>query len=170
MSPSEIQQLFDYNAWANRRVLAAAEKLTPAQFTQTIPSSFSSVRDTLAHIYAAETIWLERFQGGAPAAFPATDQFSSVAILRDKWLELEQRVLTFARGVTQSDLDRTMEHKAITAGGVFRNKLWESMLHFVNHGTYHRGQVTTMLRQLGAETVSTDLIRFFREQAQATSA
>ena len=63
MSPDEIRPLFEYNAWANRRSLAAVEKLNVEQFTKPMGSSFSSVRDTLAHIYGAEWIWLERFQG-----------------------------------------------------------------------------------------------------------
>src|SRR5438105_6423350 len=68
MSPQEIQLLFDYNSWANHRTLGAAEKLTPEQFTQPMGSSFTSVRDTLAHIYGAESVWLERFHGRSPSA------------------------------------------------------------------------------------------------------
>src|SRR5436305_14364840 len=75
MSPDEIRTLFDYNAWANRRSLDAAEKLTGEQFTRQMGSSFSSVRDTLAHIYGAEWIWLERFQGHSPSALPNASQF-----------------------------------------------------------------------------------------------
>ena len=51
--------------------------------------------------------------------------------------------------------------------GVYRNPLWQSMQHLVNHGTYHRGQVTTMLRQLGAQPILTDLMHFYREHAAA---
>ena len=166
MSPAEIQQLYDYNAWANRRALAAAEKLKPEDFTRRLGSSFSSVRDTLAHIYGAEWIWLERFQGRSPAALPNAREFEDLPSLRERWLEQEQRLLTFVRGVTQSDLDRELEYKTLKFG-VYRNPLWQSMQHVVNHGTYHRGQVTTMLRQLGAEPILTDLMHFYRERAVA---
>jgi uncharacterized damage-inducible protein DinB len=166
MSPAEIQQLYDYNAWANQRSLAAAEKLTPEQFTKPLGSSFSSIRDTLAHICGAEWIWLERFQGRSPAALPNVAEFEDLASLREHWLEQEQRLLAFAGGLTQSDLDRDMEYKTLKFG-VYRNPLWQSMQHLVNHGTYHRGQVTTMLRQLGAEPVLTDLMHFYRERAVA---
>lgn len=167
MSPTEIQQLFDYNAWANRRSLAAAEKLTPEQFVKPLGSSFSSVRDTLAHIYGAEWIWLERFQGHSPAALPDVNQFHDLASLRERWIEHEVKLLGFVRGLTQSDLDREMEYKTLKFG-VYRNPLWQSMQHVVNHGTYHRGQVTTMLRQLGAQPVLTDLMHFYRERSVAT--
>ena len=169
MSPAEIQQLYDYNAWANRRSLAAAEKLKAEEFIKLLGSSFSSVRDTLAHIYGAEWIWLERFQGRSPAALPSVTEFQELPSLRERWLEQEQRLLTFVRGVTQSDLDREMEYKTLRFG-VYRNPMWQSMQHVVNHGTYHRGQVTTMLRQLGAEPILTDLIHFYRERAVAMGA
>jgi len=63
MTAEDIRNLFDYNAWANHRSLEAAAALTPEQFTRDLGSSFKSVRDTLAHIAAAEWIWFERFHG-----------------------------------------------------------------------------------------------------------
>jgi len=167
MSPQEIQLLFEYNSWANHRTMGAAEKLTSEQLTQPMGSSFTSVRDTLAHIYGAEWIWLERFQGRSPSALPDVTQFSDVATLREPWLEHEERLLIFVRALTQSDLDRVMEYKTLRFG-VYQNPLWQSMQHVVNHGTYHRGQVTTMLRQLGAQPILTDLMHFYRERAVAT--
>ena len=169
MSPEEMQLLFDYNAWANRRVLAAAEKLTTQQFLDPLHSSFSSVRDTLAHIYGAEWAWLERFQGRSPSALPYVEDFRDVTDLRDKWLEQEGRLLAFVRGLSQADLDREMEYKTFKFG-VYRNPLWQSMQHVVNHGTYHRGQVTTLLRQLGAQPILTDLMHFYRELSVAQGA
>ena len=59
MTPEEVRNLYDYNAWANRRQMNAASALTPEQFTKPLGSSFSSVRDTLAHICGAEWIWDE---------------------------------------------------------------------------------------------------------------
>jgi uncharacterized damage-inducible protein DinB len=167
MSPDEIRTLFDYNAWANRRSLDAAEKLTGEQFTRQMGSSFSSVRDTLAHIYGAEWIWLERFQGHSPSALPNASQFIDVQTLRNTWSVHEERLLKFAGGLTQSDLDRQMEYKTLKFG-VYSNPLWQSMLHVVNHGTYHRGQVTTLLRQLGAQPILLDLMHFYRECATGT--
>jgi uncharacterized damage-inducible protein DinB len=159
MSPKEIHQLFDYNAWANRRTLDAAAPLSPAQFVQRIESSFPSVRDTLAHIYGAEWIWLERFHGRSPSGLPASAEFTDVNSLRQRWLEHEELLLNFVRGLTQAHLDREFEYKTLKFG-VYRNPLWQSMLHVINHGTYHRGQVTTMLRQLGAQPILTDLMHF----------
>jgi uncharacterized damage-inducible protein DinB len=169
MSPHEIRELFEYNAWANRRSLAAAEPLNLEQFTRPMGSSFSSVRDTLAHIYGAEWIWLERFQGRSPSALPNVNQFENLERLREAWLDHEPRLLGFVRGVSQADLDRQMEYRTLRFG-VYSNPLWQSMLHLVNHGTYHRGQVTTLLRQLGAQPILVDLMHFYRERATGTGA
>ena len=169
MKPEEMVLLYDYNAWANHRSLDAADKLTAEQFTKPLGSSFSSVRDTLAHIYGAEWVWLERFQGRSPSSLPDTRQFLDVASLRERWLEHETRLLGFVRGLKQANLDRAMEYKTLKFG-VYTNPLWQSMQHVVNHGTYHRGQVTTMLRQLNAEPVLTDLMHFYRERAVAADA
>ena len=169
MSPEEIQQLYDYNAWANRRALSAAEKLSLEQFIRSVTSSFSSVRDTLAHICAAEWIWLERFQGRSPSSLLDLARCQDVPSLREHWLPQEQRLLEFVRGLAPSELEREFEYKTLTLG-VNRNPLWQSLLHVVNHGTYHRGQVTTLLRQLGAEPVLTDLIYFYRERLLAKGA
>jgi uncharacterized damage-inducible protein DinB len=169
MTPDDMCALYDYNAWANHRALEASSALQPEEFTRTMGSSFSSVRDTLAHIYGGEWVWLERFQGRSPASLPDVAQFADLASLRTRWNEHETQLLKFARGLSQADLDRVMEYKTLKYG-VYKNPLWQSMQHLVNHGTYHRGQVTTMLRQLGAQPILTDLMHFYRERATAAGA
>ena len=169
MKPEEMVQLYEYNAWADRRVVEAASALTREQFTKQLGSSFSSVRDTLSHILGVEWLWLERFQGRSPVAIPDDSEYADIAKLKASWASFEPTLLNFVRGLTQGDLDRVMEYKTMKFG-VYRNPLWQSMQHLVNHGTYHRGQVTTMLRQLGAQPILTDLMHFYREQAAAAKA
>jgi uncharacterized damage-inducible protein DinB len=168
MTPAEMQQLFDYNTWANHRSLQAASALSPEQFTKPLASSFSSVRDTLVHICGAEWVWHERFEGRSPSAIPDFSALQSVEALREHWTAQESKLLAFVQRVTQADLDAAMEYKTINFG-VYKNPLWQSMQHVVNHGTYHRGQVTTMLRQLDAKPILTDLMHFYRERAAAVS-
>jgi len=169
MKPAEMVALFKYNAWADRRVIEAASALTREQFTKPMGSSFSSVRDTLAHIYGVEWLWLERFQGRSPSALPDNPEFADIAILKASWAAFEPKLLNFVRGLTQEGLNGVIEYRTMKYG-VYRNPLWQSMLHLVNHGTYHRGQITTMLRQLGAQPILTDLMHFYREQTAAAGA
>jgi uncharacterized damage-inducible protein DinB len=169
MKPEEMSLLYDFNAWANHRSMEAASALTPEQFTKPLGSSFSSVRDTLAHICGAEWIWLERFQGRSPSSLLDASQFPDAPSLRARWDELETHLLKFVHGLTQQDLDRVLEYKTLKFG-VYQNPLWQSLQHVVNHGSYHRGQVTTMLRQHGAQPILTDLMHFYRERSMAASA
>lgn len=169
MNPQEMVGLYEYNAWADRRILEAASALTREQFKKPMGSSFSSVRDTVAHIYGVEWLWLQRFQGRSPVAIPDDKELVDIAKLKARWAEFETILLDFVRGLTQEDLDHVMEYKTMKFG-MYRNPLWQSMLHLVNHGTYHRGQVTTMLRQLGAQPILTDLMHFYREKATAAGA
>jgi uncharacterized damage-inducible protein DinB len=169
MTPEEIRLLYDYNAWANHRSLVATSALSIDQFTKPLGSSFSSVRDTLAHIFGAEWVWLERFQGRSPSALPDASLFSEVETLRLQWTEHDGRLLKFARTVTQAELDNILEYKTLKFGR-YQNPLWQSMQHLVNHGSYHRGQVTTLMRQLGAKPILTDLMHFYRERAVAVGA
>jgi uncharacterized damage-inducible protein DinB len=169
MSPDEMRVLFDYNAWANQRALDAASALATDEFTHALGSSFPSVRDTLAHICGAEWIWFERFQDRSPSALPEVKTFATADALRKHWFLQEAELLVFVERLTQQDLDHVMEYQTLKFG-VYRNPLWQSMQHLVNHGTYHRGQVTTLLRQLGAQPILTDLMHFYRERATADAA
>ena len=169
MTPEDFRQLYDYNTWANHRSLDAASALTPEQFTKPMGNSFSSVRDTLAHICGAEWIWAERFHGRSPSGLPDVTQFADIVALRAHWAPQEKALLDYIAGLTPEKLSAVFEYKTLKFG-TYRNPLWQSLQHVVNHGTYHRGQVTTMLRQLGAQPILTDLMHFYRERAVAAGA
>ena len=168
MTPEEVRLLFDYNSWANRRSLEAASGLSDEQFIKPLGSSFPSVRDTLVHICGAEWVWLERCHGRSPASIPDISQVRSMAALREHWKPQAERLLIFIRGLTQDDLDRVMEYRTFNFG-VYKNPMWQSLQHLANHGTYHRGQITTLLRQLGTKPILTDLLHFYRERSTTPS-
>jgi uncharacterized damage-inducible protein DinB len=169
MTPEEIRLMFDYNHWANQRSLAAAAQISDEQFIQPLGSSFSSVRDTLMHICGAERVWLERCHGRSPATIPDVSRVQTMAALREHWQPQAQALLAFVGKLQQDDLDRVMEYKTINFGN-YQNSVWLSLQHLANHGTYHRGQVATLLRQLGVKPILTDLIHFYRERITTASA
>jgi uncharacterized damage-inducible protein DinB len=162
MTPDEVRTLYAYNSWANHRVLDACAPLDAAKFTQNLHSSFPSVRDTLAHIMLAEWLWLERWLGRSPG-FPSTD-FPDLAAIRSRWETIDGDLRGFVQKLSAADLDRLVEYKN-TKGHAFSNPMRQMLQHVVNHGTYHRGQITTMLRQLGATPLTMDLIAYYREQS-----
>jgi len=91
-----------------------------------------------------------------------------MAALREHWKPQAERLLIFIRGLTQDDLDRVMEYRTFNFG-VYKNPMWQSLQHLANHGTYHRGQITTLLRQLGTKPILTDLLHFYRERSTTPS-
>jgi uncharacterized damage-inducible protein DinB len=169
MDVQDFRLLYDYNSWANHRTLDSCSGLSAEQFTQDLRSSFSSVRDTLAHIYGAEWLWLERWYGRIPNALPAAADFPDLGSLRERWSILESELHTFVSSLTSSELQRIIKYKN-TQGVPFEGPLWPMLQHVVNHSSYHRGQIATLLRQLGAKPIATDLIAFHRELAARVSA
>jgi uncharacterized damage-inducible protein DinB len=163
MKSLDISTLIDYHYWARDRMLDAVEALAPEEFTRELGSSFRSVRDTLAHIYGAEWIWYSRWHGEAPTALPTPETFPDFASIRRTWLEHEKRMRSFIEGLDDHDLERVICYKLLN-GTSGASILWQMIQHVVNHASYHRGQVTTLLRQLGAAPPkSTDLITYYRE-------
>jgi len=169
MTPEDARALFDYNAWANNRSLEATAQLSQEQFVKPMGSSFSSVRDTLVHICGGEWIWFERFQGRSPSAIPTLSEIQTLGALRAHWEPQGKALLDYVYGITQSELDRVFEYKTLNFG-IYTNPLWQSLQHLANHGTYHRGQIATMLRQHGTKPILTDLMHFYRERAAAAKA
>ncbi|HEV2121486.1 MAG TPA: DinB family protein [Chloroflexota bacterium] len=158
----EIQELFAYNRWANHRLLQAAGALSPADFLRGLGGSFPSVQATLAHILSAEWIWLQRWLGNSPPGLPATWGLASYEALRVHWIRNEQAQLEFVAGLSDDALQPAVSYRT-TAGESFKAPLWQLMRHVVNHSSYHRGQMATLLRQLGTAAPGTDLVLFYRE-------
>ncbi len=169
VTPELLRLLFQYNQWADRRTLDACSALTNEQFTRDLGSSFHSVRDTVAHLYGAEWVWNERISGRSPSSLPTGTVFPDLTSVRAKLEEMDSYYIDYVTKLTPQDLERVIHYKSF-AGEEFSNPLWQSLHQLTNHASYHRGQVVTLLRQLGAKAVSTDLIGFYRERAAAARA
>lgn len=159
----EAQDLFAFNRWAAARTFAAIEALTEEQRRATIVSSFPSIAATLAHIVSAEWVWLERWHGrsvSAPPAWVAEADFTSV---RAKFNEVDLERDALLASLGPDGMTREVTYRTL-AGAEGRNVMADMIRHVVNHGTYHRGQIATMLRQLGAAPPSIDYIVFARER------
>lgn len=165
MTPDEARQLLDYHVWARERALAATAALTPDQFLRDLGNSFGSVRDTVAHLYGADEVWLSRWRGGTPRGLPPASQFPDLTSLRAAWAKLDPDFRAFVHSLDAAGLARPLTYPAFN--GQLATLTYEQMLqHVVNHGSYHRGQVTTLVRQLGAPAPKgMDFVAFLRERA-----
>jgi len=157
--------MLEFHYWARDRVLDAAAQLTPEQFTRDMGSSFRSIRDTLVHLLSADNNWWLRWQGTSPTSMLDPDGYADVPTLRAAWSAQEAKMRSFLASLDDRSVMEAMDYKTLD-GRPFRSAFWEMLHHVVNHGTYHRGQVQTMLRQLGATPAkSLDAITFYRERS-----
>jgi|SRR5579872_1240339 len=157
-----------YSAWATRRVLEAVAVLTSDELHRNLGNSYGGIHGTLAHIFQADSIWFDRLHGvptGPLSAYPAPPD---LAVFSQDWLALHDRWIAWAERLDAAAWDRPVPHRN-TRGESDTQPAWRIALHVVNHASYHRGQITTMLRQLGKQPIGTDLMAYYRSIAAATA-
>jgi uncharacterized damage-inducible protein DinB len=170
MNLQDLRAMLDYHYWARDRLLDALEPLSPEQLNRDLGSSFKSIRDTIVHTYAAEWAWHSRWQGHSPTALLPADQFPDVAAVRRAWSQHEAEMRAFLDAIGEDGVSRVFEYKLLS-GQAGASPLWQMLQHVVNHASYHRGQVTTMLRQLGATPAKPmDMIAYYRTREQGPGA
>lgn len=164
MTTTESRELFAYTVWANGLIFAAAAALPEERLNRPIVSSFPSVHLTLGHMVGAEWVWMRRWHGENPTSFPEWVAKPVLSDLRARLTAIEQERDVFLAGLTDADLAKEIDYRAL-GGQPNRMALSDLIRHVVNHATYHRGQVTTMLRQLDQKPPSTDVIVYLRMRA-----
>jgi uncharacterized damage-inducible protein DinB len=157
-----------YSAWATSRALKAAEALSADELHRNLGNSYGSIHGTLAHIFQADSIWLDRLHGVPTGGLSAYAPESDFAAFSKQWQALLGRWVSWAEGLGAADWNRIVPHRN-TRGEASSQPVWQIVLHAVNHATYHRGQITTMLRQLGREPIGTDLITYYRSLSAASA-
>jgi uncharacterized damage-inducible protein DinB len=168
MDRSDIRRLFDYTEWANGLALSAAAALSDEHLRRDFKISHGSVFGTLVHTAGAEWIWLERWHGRSPSRDEAwslwsIDSGADLPTLNDRWQQLIDRRAVLLTEVEESRLAADLPFKLLS-GDPSSMPLIDQMQHVVNHSTMHRGQVVGMIRQLGIEPPSTDLLFYLRRE------
>jgi len=159
-----LQQSAAYTIWANQKIFDCIANLTEEQTDQEITSSFSSLRKTIVHMWDAESIWwqriklvekIERSSEGFTGGFQELiKQVNHQSMLWKDWVD----------NATETQLLHVFFYRN-SKREEFKQPVYELLLHLMNHGTYHRGQLVTMLRQLGVEKIpSTDFSTFCRKK------
>jgi uncharacterized damage-inducible protein DinB len=157
VSLSLVNELFNYNYWARDRQLQACAGLTEEEFLRPLGNSFPSLRDTLTHLLAVEWLWLERWRGRSPRALLAPEEFPTLTALSQRWQTVEREMRGYVATVSEDALERTVPYINFK-GETWTYNLWRMMMHLLNHQSYHRGQVTTLLRQLGIQPPQVDFL------------
>jgi len=158
---SEFRELFAYNAWANRLMFDAADALPAGLYQRDLKSSHGGIHGTLAHIVWAEHLWLNRWLKQPNPAVAQGKDLRASADVRARWEEIEAERARFLGGLTEGQLEETRTVKPST-GGEYQHTFSQMFHHAVDHSSYHRGQIVTLLRQVGAVPPVTGLIFFYR--------
>ncbi len=158
-TPEDLANLFAYGRWATAKTLESAAALDAEELGKPIGGSFGSVQGTLAHLYGADWVWLERFHGRSPSALPGAEFLTSVSTIRERWEPVQRGLREFVEGLSRDRMTEAVSYVNF-AGQTWTYPIGEALVHVANHGTYHRGQVATLLRQLGKKAASTDYLRW----------
>ncbi len=177
MLSNSFQLLAEYNQWMNNNLYAAAAQLSDAERKADRQAYFKSIHGTLNHLLVADIIWLQRF-AEHPAQFKALQTIKALPTptaldailhadfspLQQQRQELDKAILDFSLELTDENLQQTFSYQNMKKVK-FSNPLRHPLLHFFNHQTHHRGQVTTLLMQAGVDPGVTDLLMLVRDRA-----
>jgi uncharacterized damage-inducible protein DinB len=166
---TQYETLARYNGWMNRKLYAAAGTLSDEQRKRDCGAFFHSIHGTLNHLLLADRVWLLRFTGDA--SFASRTASGELIVMRGldqilyaDFVELErervatdERIEAWIRARDEADFSRIISYRT-TQGTPREHPLWWAIGHLFNHQTHHRGQVTTLLNQLGVDPGVTDLV------------
>ena len=154
---SIIRDGVNHNYWARDRQLQVCASLSAEDFMRPVGGSFPSLRDTLAHMLAVEWFWLERWRGKSPQSLISAGDFPALEAVVQRWNTVEREMLEYMAGLDEEALERPLTYMN-TRGEQWTYPLLQMIVHVLNHQSYHRGQVATQLRMLGAQPPQVDFL------------
>ncbi|ALP35996.1 damage-inducible protein DinB [Paenibacillus sp. IHB B 3084] len=153
-------QFYDFNVWANEQIFKRLKELPKDAYRQEVQSVFSSLSNVLAHVYLSDLGWIEVFSGKSmnhalTLAEQLKEQTESKGLeeMETMFFELSERFKSFLNQKGNIDKPLVIENPS---ADLMKTRVSEIVPHIVNHGTYHRGNISAMLRQMGYASVSTD--------------
>jgi uncharacterized damage-inducible protein DinB len=163
MTVLDLETLFDYGFWANRKLFVVVAQLPPDQFTRTVDGSHGSIRNTLVHMLSAEWGWLARCGGLERGAALNAADYPTAESLAATWNKVETHLRAFLSTLRDADLARDVE---FVLGGTEKwcMPLGELLQHAATHGVHHRGQVSLLLRLLGHNPENFDILLYHAER------
>ena len=164
MKLQEILDLFQFDEWAAGRTLESVSSVPEAKYLEDLKSSHGGMHGTLVHIYTSSLIWLQRWQGNTLPGPVTRVEIPNLESLKSHCREYRDRLGAYLANLDEEALNRPFSYSDLK-GNRQSEPLFQQMQHLVNHASYHRGQVVTMLRQIGSKPTGTDLITFYRTRS-----
>lgn len=166
MTPAKdyFRDMFDYMRWADREMIASARSVPDEAYYGDQGISFGSIHKLMVHCMAAQWIWLSRWRGEAPTRLESHEQYPTRGELEQRWPLVHAAVVDFLGLQTSASLARAVEYRN-TNGEHFSLPLSDLMLHVLDHATYHRGQVASMIKRAGGQPATISYQRYALEKA-----
>lgn len=153
-----------YNYWANKKICDLLLTLEDSILEKDMPSSFRTIKETVFHIWGAEWIWYLRVHDSSKIEWPIKNFTGSFKEGVNLFHRASEDMIKLVNDTNEDDFEREVLYHNV-AGIGFTTKLFEIIMHCMNHSTFHRGQIITMLRNAGVTNLfSTDLITYYRER------
>ncbi|MFY7839242.1 MAG: DinB family protein [Lacibacter sp.] len=151
-----------YNRWAYEQITIAILEMDEHLHQQIVKSSFPNLYATVLHLWDAESIWWQRMEGHQQLVIPSKQFNPTMSEVINGLLQQSGEWERFLKRCTEEDLHREFDYKNLK-GDAFRSAVWTVVQHLFNHGTYHRGQLVTMMRELGVTKIpATDFVHWYR--------
>lgn len=165
MTAELIKNLFRYNSWANGRILETLESVPEESYFRDLKSSHGGLHGTMNHMIFAQEVWLLRWTGQSiDPAYATVKRSNTFGALRREWDRIEAETASYLASTLSDGLLLETFDIRNSRGDTFIHSYGDSMVHLLNHSTYHRGQLAGMMRQLGISPPGTDFILFTRER------
>jgi uncharacterized damage-inducible protein DinB len=159
ISADSLRDHIEYSAWASLRLLEAVARLSPDELSRDFGTSDRSVLGTLAHVFGADRVWLFRVTGRPQHGL--TDADREFSTIQREWPAVYDGWRGWSQTLTDESLLTVLDYSDLR-GNPWSQPLWQIVLHMVNHGTHHRGQISGFLRTMGHTPPALDLIVYYR--------
>jgi uncharacterized damage-inducible protein DinB len=163
MITNYITTLYQYNRWANNRILDTAGQLSHEQLNAETNPSFGSIHNTLVHILSAQWLWLNRWRGVSLRGMLDPTIFPDLKSIRSRWDEVEVETQKTVNSSTESDLNEIIEYRN-SRDEDWSYPLWQQMVHQVNHATQHRSEIAMVLTEWNYSPGSMDFLFFIDKE------
>jgi uncharacterized damage-inducible protein DinB len=162
MNIQDIHLIYNYNYWANKKLLVASANVTPEKFTAPASFPYGGLHGTLLHILEAEWSWRALFQKIEDASELLPVDYPDLSTIETRWRAEETAMRTYLATLRDEDMESHLQYTTDT--GIERDRiLWHCLLHVVNHGTQHRSEAAALLTDFGSSPGDLDFTVFLNE-------
>ena len=165
MTPTKdyFAEMFDYMRWGDRLMISAARSVPDEEYYKDQGISFGSIHKLMVHCMAAQWLWLSRWRGESPTRIESHEQYPTRAEFEQRWPLVHSAILDFLGLQSTNSLARIIDYKNMK-GEHLALPLSDLMMHVIDHASYHRGQVASMIKRAGGQPAAISYHRFALER------